>query len=152
MLGLVMTEPSPSALDRGIAAVLSGFPEVAAAWLFGSEARGQAGSDSDVDIGLVFRERGATALDHDEALLTIAARLEAVAPGRRIDLVVLEPQGPIFCHRVLSEGRLVYDADPERRIDFESDTYVRYFDFRPTYELAARHALEGFQQWLEGRR
>jgi len=100
----------------------------------------------------VFRERGATALDHYWDLLTIAARLEAVAPGRPIDLVVLEPQGPIFCHRVLSEGRLVYDADPDRRVDFESDTYVRYFDFLPTYELAAKHALEGFRQRLEQRR
>ncbi len=147
-----MTNAEPSTLDHAIAAVLSGFPEVAAAWLFGSEARGTAGPDSDIDIGLVFRERGATALDHARALLTIAARLEPAAPGRPIDLVVLEPQGPIFCHRVLSEGRLVYDADPERRIDFESSTYVRYFDFRPTYELAARHALDGFRQWFEERR
>jgi uncharacterized protein len=147
-----MTPAEPSPLDRRIAEVRSGFPEVAAAWLFGSEARGTARPDSDVDIGLVFRERGATALDHDQALLIIAARLEAVTPGRPIDLVVLEPQGPIFFHRVLSEGRLVYDADPERRIDFESSTYVRYFDFRPTYELAARHALDGFRQWLEERR
>lgn len=139
-------------LDRRIAEVLAAFPEVAAAWLFGSEARGEARPDSDLDIGLVFHERGATALDHDEALLTIAARLEAVAPGRPIDLVVLEPQGPIFCHGVLSEGRLVYDGEPERRIDFESNTYVRYFDFLPTHELAARHALEGFKQWFEGRR
>lgn len=142
----------PSALDHGIAAVLRDFPEVAAAWLFGSEARGEARPDSDLDIGLVFRKRGATALDHYWDLLTMAARLEAVAPDRIIDLVVLEPQGPIFCHRVLSEGRLVYDADFERRVDFESDTYVRYFDFRPTYEIAAQHALEGFKQRLEDRR
>lgn len=147
-----MSSEPPSTLDRGIAEVLSDFPEIAAAWLFGSEARGEARPDSDLDIGLVFRERGATALDHDRDLLTIAARLEALVPGRPIDLVVLEPQGPIFCHRVLSHGRLVYDADPDRRVDFESDTYVRYFDFRPTYELAAKHALEGFKQWLEGRR
>lgn len=142
---------TPSAIDHGVAEVLAAFPEVAAAWLFGSEARGEARPDSDVDIGLVFRTRGATALDHYWDLLTMAARLEAVAPGRRIDLVVLESQGPIFCHRVLSEGRLVYDADPERRVDFESDAYVRYFDFLPTYEIATKHALEGFRQRLEQR-
>lgn len=141
-----------SALDDAVAAVLSDFPEIAAAWVFGSEARGEPKPDSDVDIGLVFRRRGTTALDHHRDLRTIAARLEAATSGRLIDLVVLEPQGPVFCHRVLSEGRLVYDADPERRIDFESETYVRYFDFRPTWELANRHALDGFREWLDGRR
>lgn len=61
-------------------------------------------------------------------------------------LVLLEAQGPIFQHRVLSEGRLVLDADRSRRIDFESDAYVRYFDFLPTYELAQDQALRGFQR------
>ncbi|MEX1367207.1 MAG: nucleotidyltransferase domain-containing protein [Nannocystaceae bacterium] len=147
-----MSLPQPQPLDPQIARVLGRFPEVAAAWVFGSEARGQARPDSDLDIGLVFRQRGATALDHDRALRTMAAQLEAVVPGRAIDLVVLESQGPIFCHRVLSEGRRVYDADPQRRIDFESETYVRYFDFRPTYELANQHALAGFRDWFESRR
>jgi uncharacterized protein len=127
-------------------------PDVAAAWLFGSEARGEAGPSSDVDIGLLFRRRGATAATQDRDLRAMAAHLEPFAPGRPIDLVVLEPQGPIFCHRVLSEGRLVYDADPDRRVDFESDTFVRYADFRPTYELAMRHALDGMRDWLERRR
>jgi uncharacterized protein len=133
-------------IDEAIGDVLRGFPEVAAAWLFGSEARGQARPDSDVDIALLLHDRRLRALDRVQELGRLAAQLERVAPGRRIDLVLLEAQGPVFQHRVLSEGRLVLDADRSRRIDFESDAYVRYFDFLPTYELAQKNALAGFER------
>ncbi|MEO8182520.1 MAG: hypothetical protein ABI895_27095 [Deltaproteobacteria bacterium] len=83
-----------------------------------------------------------------ELLGRIAAHLESVAPGRCIDLVLIEPQGPIFQHQVLSQGRLVHDADPRRRVDFESDAMVRYFDFSPLYERARRQAAAGFKNWL----
>lgn len=137
-------------IDQAIADVLRGFPEVAAAWLFGSEARGEARPDSDVDIALLLKNKRKSALDAWPMLGRVAARLEQVAPGRRIDLVLLEVQGPIFQHRVLSEERLVFDVDPARRVDFESDAYVRYFDFLPTHQLAERHALAGLQRWFQG--
>lgn len=141
-----------SELDRSIAAVLSRYPELACAWLFGSVARGDDGPASDLDVGLVFRRRGATARDHYRLLGDLASRLEESSGGRPVDLVVLEAQGPIFCHRVLSEGRLVYDADPDRRADFVSDTISRYLDFRPTWERMSRGHVAAISDWLEGRR
>lgn len=143
---------SATEIDEAIGRVLSGFPEIACAWLFGSTVRGEARSDSDVDLGLVFRKRGQTALDHYRMLGDVAGRLEALFPGRPIDLVVLEPQGPMFCHAVLAEGRLVYDADPERRCDFVSDTISKYLDFRPTYDRMTSGRIDGFRSWLEARR
>jgi len=140
------------ALGRGVAAILADYPEIAAAWIFGSESRGTARPDSDLDVGLVLRDRTRTALDIYRDLAAIAARVERLVPGRRVDVVLLEPQGPVFRHTALSEGHLVYDADPERRVDFESDTCVRYFDYLPTHQIAARHALQGMSDWLEKRR
>jgi predicted nucleotidyltransferase len=139
-------------IDAAISSVLRPFPEVSAAWLFGSMARGDARLDSDLDVALLFRTRGTTVLDNYELLGRIAAQLEAVAPGRRIDLVAIEAQGPVFQHRVLSEGRLVHDTEPSRRVDFESDAYVRYFDFAPIHERAKRIAASGFVRWLESRK
>jgi hypothetical protein len=59
--------------------------------------------------------------------------------------VAIEAQGPVFQHRVLSEGRLVHDAEPSRRVDFESDAYVRYFDFAPIHERAKRDCGVGLR-------
>ncbi|MBI3272668.1 MAG: nucleotidyltransferase domain-containing protein [Planctomycetes bacterium] len=128
--------------------ILELFPEIAAVYLFGSVARGDATPASDVDLGLVFRRRGDTALDHHRLLGDLASRLEALAPRRPIDLVVLESQGPLFCHRVLLEGALIYEADRDRRCDFESTSVVRALDFRPTYKLATRGRIAAFRRWL----
>jgi uncharacterized protein len=146
------TPATGGTLDAEIARVLADYPEIAAAWVFGSLARGTARSDSDLDVGVLYRARGKTVADVYRDLASIAARLEGLVASRKVDVVLLESQGPIFCHAVLREGRLVYDADPERRVDFESDTYVRYFDFLPTYEIATRNAVRGMRDWLEKRR
>ena len=68
-----------------------------------------------------------------------------------VDVVLLEPQGPIFCHRVLCDGWLLYEKDRDRRIDFESETMVRAFDFRPTWELSTRGKVQAIRQWLKTR-
>lgn len=142
---------SAAEIDAAIARELAAFPEVAAAWLFGSVARGQARRDSDIDIAVLLRDRSLTLASSHRLVRTLAARLERAAPGRPVDLVLLAAQSPIFVHRVLTDGRLVLDADVERRIDFESNASSRYFDFLPTYRMAASVARDGIRRWLERR-
>jgi hypothetical protein len=139
------------ALADELAGVFERYPPVALAYVFGSVARRQARPDSDLDVGVVFSERGGSARRHLTLLGELAARLEGVGGYERVDLVVLESQGPIFCHRVISEGVLVYERDPERRVDFESDTFIRAMDFRPTYDLAVRGQLQSYRRWLRER-
>ena len=136
--------------DSEIARVIASHPEVAAAWLFGSLARGDARPDSDADVAILLSDPSATAASHHRALGALALDLEHALGGRRIDLAVLDDRtSPVFAHRVLAEGRLVHEADRERRVRFEWRANVRYLDFRPTWELAARSAAQGFQRWLE---
>lgn len=137
--------------ERAIARLLERFPQIAAAYLFGSAARGELRADSDLDVGLVLRDRRATAADCHRMLMDLAGRLEAVSEGRPVDLVVLDAQGPILRHEVLVDGRCVYEADRERRIDFESETHSLYIDFRPTYDIAAAGYLDGVRAWLARR-
>lgn len=122
------------------------------AWIFGSVARGEAGSNSDLDVALLVSDRKPSGLDWAARLATMTALLEDVVPWKSVDVVLLEAQGPIFRHRVLSEGRLVLDEDPELRFDFESETYSRYFDFLPTWELLQSDAREGLRKRLDALR
>ncbi|MEM9696096.1 MAG: nucleotidyltransferase domain-containing protein [Myxococcota bacterium] len=131
-----------------VACAVAASPAVAAAWVFGSLARNEARPDSDLDVALLLRDREATAVTCRRAIQDLAARLETVS-RRRVDLVVLTLNDPIIAHRVLSEGRLVLDADPERRIDFSSDALARYFDWAPRYEAAAARSLAASRAWSE---
>jgi predicted nucleotidyltransferase len=130
----------------GLLPALEAAPAVAAAWVFGSMARGEARDDSDLDVAVLLRDRRATAVTLRRDLMDLAARLEQAA-GHRIDLVVLGLHDPIIAHRVLSDGVLVYDADRDRRIDFTSDVLARYLDWAPRYEATAARSLEANLAW-----
>jgi hypothetical protein len=125
---------------------LEACPEIAAAWIFGSVPRGEARDDSDLDVAVLLRDRHADALTRRRELMDLAARLEAVA-GRPVDLLVLTLRDPIVAHRVLSEGKLVVDADPSRRIDYTSDVLARYLDWAPRYHRAAERSLAANAAW-----
>lgn len=144
--------PTRDELVASLRRVLSGVPEIAAAYLFGSWARGCARADSDLDVGLVFRRRGETALDHRRLMGDLASRLDGLIPSHRVDLVVLESQGPVFCHQVLQTAILVHEGDRNRRLDFVSDSIARGLDFLPTYEIAARASLDSARAWLKATR
>ncbi len=127
-------------------AVIEATPAVAAAWVFGSVARGEARDDSDLDVAVLLGDPRADALTHRRELMDLAARLEG-ASGRAVDLVVLGVRDPIVAHRVLSEGRLIVDRDARRRIDFTSDVLARYLDWAPRYAAAAARSLEANRAW-----
>ena len=78
-------------------------------------------------------------------LFVLAAELERFSPSRRVDVVVLGPQGPVLRHRILTEGRLVKDADPEARMEFEERTVREYLDWKPTHDIAMRATFAGLR-------
>src|SRR5688572_44263 len=133
-------------LAARLAPIFAREPAVAVAYVFGSVARGEARPQSDLDIGVVYR-RDCRA-DHERIASKLAAEIGRAAGMEAVDVVDLEPQGPIFCHEVLRDGVRVYDADTERRVDFESETIIRALDFRPTYDLATRGKTAALRRWL----
>lgn len=140
-----------AALEGRLRPIFGLYPKIAAVYLFGSVLRGTASETSDLDLGLLLERDGCETQDH-RFLGDLAARLETVTAPRPLDLVVLNLQGPVFCHEVLLEGHLVYESNPERRIDFESDTIVHALDFRPTLEIATRGYVPAFRRWLRSYR
>jgi len=109
------------------------FP-LSALWLFGSEARGQAGPDSDVDLAALFSRPVAL-----EQLLTVRLDLEGLL-GRSVDLVDLRKASPIVGRQVVRHGRLLLDRDPVDRHVFSMLLPSRYVDLKISRRVA-EHAL-----------
>lgn len=118
-----------SSLENRLRLALAGLPaKVVAAYLFGSEARGEASSRSDVDVAILLREPHPATLA--EAGFDLAAALSAEL-GRGVDLVVLNGAPVDLAARVLRDGRLLLDRDRSQRIGFEVRTRNEYFDLLP---------------------
>ena len=103
----------------------------AAVYLFGSVARGSAGARSDVDIAVLY------AMDPPATIeglgLRVEGELEKVL-GREVQVIVLNRASPDLVHRVLRDGRLVFEHDRSRRVRFEVQARNQYFDMQPILE------------------
>ena len=122
-------QPVPGSVEAKLAAALEGAgANVVAAYLFGSVARGEARTGSDIDVAVLYRA------DPPRTLEGIPATLETEltrAIGARIDLVVLNRAPIDLAHRVLRDGKLLLERDRTQRIAFEVRTRNRYWDLLP---------------------
>lgn len=96
------------------------------AYLYGSQARGEATPLSDIDVAVLFRE------PPPEMPWTLeAAVASALQDGLRapVQVLVLNRAPILLAGRAITGSVLLYDADPPARVDFEVRTRSRYFDF-----------------------
>ena len=107
-----------------------------AVYLFGSVGRGDAGPDSDVDLGILFAARPPATLDAPQ--FTLEGELERLL-GRAVQAVALNGASPDLVHRVLRDGRLVLDRDRSVRIRFEVRSRNEYFDMAAIRRLYRRY-------------
>jgi predicted nucleotidyltransferase len=103
--------------------------DVAAAWLFGSQARGTARADSDVDVAVLFK------VEPPRTLMGLPVELEEaltrVCGGKRVQLIVANRASADLMHQVLRDGVLLADHDRRARILFEVRKRNEYFDLKP---------------------
>ena len=102
---------------------------VAAAYLFGSVARGESRPGSDLDVAVLLEpapERGT----FESLRLDLRAELESDL-GRKVDLVVLNYAPPDLAHRVLRDAVLIIEPSPSARVRFEVRARNEYWDLKP---------------------
>jgi predicted nucleotidyltransferase len=120
-----------------VCAALKDYPQVAGAYLFGSILE-LCRPDSDIDLGIVLVagvKPDSTEGDRLEAAISL--RLAPVG-GHSFDIVLLNPDKPLFTFKVITEGKLIYIGDNERITDVIEYVSRRYSDLYPRY----RRALE----------
>lgn len=127
-------------LVERVGAALRGFPQVAGAYLFGS-ILGACRPDSDIDLGLVL-EPGIEpdSVEGDRLEADIALSLPTVE-GHPFDIVLLNPEKPLFVFRVIKEGELIYCRNIDRVTDVVEYVSRRYADLYPRYRAALEEIL-----------
>lgn len=105
-------------------------PDLQAAWLFGSFARGEAHAGSDVDVAILTADGPPKTLDDLPVDLEDAI---TEATGRPAQIVHMRGAPYDLVHRIMAEGILLLDRDRSARIRFEVDARNRYWDMLPIW-------------------
>lgn len=146
-------------LDRQVRERLAARGDVAFAYLFGSQAKGTARPDSDVDLAVHFGADESRSIDgEDKAHVErkkSALELEGVLErelDQRVQVVVLEDAPLGLTHNVLSTGRLIHCPDDETRRHFFVDHCRMYFDMEPARRIFDRYRLRRLEEGTFGGR
>ena len=112
---------SPNDIER-IRQFFSNYPEIAAAYVFGSVATGKDRRRSDIDFAIMVKHE-MNALARVEMETALSNFL-----GRDVDLVIFDRGSPLLQRQVLKYGCLVYEADPKERVRQEVFARKAYLD------------------------
>lgn len=117
------------------------------AYLFGSYARNDIGSLSDIDIAVFLDETLNDDKRFDLRLELINCMIK-IFKTDKIDLIILNDSPLLLSFRVIHDGLILYSSDEKRRIAFETKIMSRYFDQQYYYRRHAkatinRIAMEG---------
>ncbi|MBI5746642.1 MAG: nucleotidyltransferase domain-containing protein [Nitrospirae bacterium] len=118
--------------------LLQSYPLIKTVYLFGSYAREKERGDSDIDFALLvegdrFKERGFLAYE-------LERRLGFIAP---VEIIILNHQNLLFKFQVIKEGKIIYEADRDLRVRFETGVMKEYHRLEPHLEFFERYRIQG---------
>jgi predicted nucleotidyltransferase len=113
----------------------SPFP-VALAYLFGSQATGRAGAQSDCDLAVLFDCK----VTSDDRYLLAHQLTELL--DRDVDLVDLACAPVELVYNVIATGQILYEKDRTTRVEFKARALGLYFAQLPTLREQRRSLLE----------
>ncbi len=123
---------------------------VVLAYLYGSQARGNAGPLSDVDVAVQFTP----GLDRKERFSQEAQLTSELCElWQRDDVYVvdLDVIPPLLCHRIWREGRLFYCPDETRWVAFATRALRRYVATKPLRNIRWHYVTRRIAQGRYGR-
>lgn len=134
-----MIESDVENLARSIGQIARTQPEIRLVYLFGSQASGEVGPLSDIDLGVLLAPETPLARIRPQLESLLAAALA----GRPFDLIILN-QAPIeLAYAIIVQGKVLYERDRGERVEYEADVMSRYGDYLPYLRIQRQAILEG---------
>jgi predicted nucleotidyltransferase len=127
-----------SMMER-IAQIISNYPEVQTAYVFGSFLQREDFRDIDIALLLSGNLSSYRAL---KLALRIGSDLDlGIKPGRDFDVRILNNAHPEFQYEVVKCGRFVFSRSKQERCDFEAEVISTYLDLKEMYDSYDRKYL-----------
>ncbi len=114
--------------------------DVVLAYLFGSEAKGTANRESDIDIAVLLSDRVPEA-EYGQRIVNLNTELIGIFQRDAIDVALLNTAPPLLAFQVVRHGVVIYDPD-QRYVSFYIDTFNRYADTQPLRDLQWQYYLK----------
>lgn len=123
---------------------------VVAAMLIGSQARGNPGPLSDVDVA-VWHDPGLDPPSAFRLQLELAAAAGHALGTGEVDLVMLNRAPPLLRHRAIRDARLLVERDPVARVRLDARALLDYLDTKPLRAEMSRGLRKRIREGRFGR-
>jgi predicted nucleotidyltransferase len=124
---------------------------VVAAMLIGSQARGNAGPLSDIDVG-VWHEPGLDSAARLQLRLDLVSSAARALGTGEVDVVLLNGATPLMRHRAIRDARRLVERDEEERVRLETRAVLDYLDTAPLRAELGRGLRRRIAEGRYGRR
>jgi len=115
------------------------------AYIFGSSLKRNKREAHDVDIAIL--------LDKDppdngliKARTAIYLEIRKILPGVNADMTILNGASVTLCHEVIKNGKIIYEKDPETRVDFETTSDLKFYDLEPFRKFFWNHLVRQIKE------
>lgn len=108
-------------------------------YLFGSQATKKTDFESDIDLAVYLDE---SCEDLFKTRLYLIEKLQDIFK-KNVEVIILNEQKSIFFKFVIiKQGKVIFEKDHNKRVDFEFKTMQEYYDFQPFLQQYNQAYLE----------